>query len=68
MPYTFPTSIRPFGDLPVLRRRGRWLLTAGAGTVPADQALAVELDGFATAMAAADRAVAALTPPPRERR
>lgn len=56
---SFP-SVRPFGDLPVLRRGGRWLLTNGASAVPADRALAVELDHFAVAMAAADRAVAAL--------
>jgi hypothetical protein len=53
------STARPFGDLPVLRRGGRWLLTAGSGTVPADRVLAVELDRFAVAMAAADRAVAA---------
>ncbi|SHN23063.1 hypothetical protein [Actinacidiphila paucisporea] len=52
----------PFGDLPVMRRGGRWLLTASAGSVPADRAFAVELDRFAVAMAAADRAVAALPP------
>ncbi|WP_433888500.1 hypothetical protein [Streptomyces sp. CA-111067] len=62
----FPLTVRPFGDLPVVRRGGRWLLTAGTGTVPADRALATELDGFAVAVAAADRAVAALPPlPPR---
>jgi hypothetical protein len=68
MPSTFSSSTQPFGDLPVLRRSGRWLLAAGTGTVTADPALARKLDGFATAMAAADRAVAALNPPPRERR
>jgi hypothetical protein len=57
---------RPLGDLPVQRRAGRWLLTAGRGTVPADRALAAELDRLAVAMAAADRAVAALSSlPPR---
>jgi hypothetical protein len=61
-----PTT-RPFGDLPVRRESNRWLLAAGTGTVPADRALAVELDGFATAMAEADRAVDALNPPPRGR-
>jgi hypothetical protein len=61
-------AARPFGELPVLRRNGRWLLAAGTGTFPADRALTVELDGFATAMAAADRAVTALKPPPRRRR
>ncbi|SDP40822.1 hypothetical protein [Actinacidiphila guanduensis] len=55
---------RPFGDLPVQRRGGRWLLTAGSGTAPADRALAAELDRFAVAMAAADHAVAALPPLP----
>jgi hypothetical protein len=62
-------SIRPFRDLPVRREGNRWLLlAAGIGTVPADSALTVELDGFAVAMAAADRAVAALNSPPRGRR
>lgn len=57
---------RPFGDLPVARHGGRWLLTAGAGSVPADRALAIELDRFAVAIAAADRAGAALSAlPPR---
>jgi hypothetical protein len=60
--------VRPFGDLPVVRRGGRWLLTAGGATTPADDALAADLDGFATAMAAADRAVAALHPSARWRR
>lgn len=55
-------TVRPFGDLPVLRRGGRWLLAAGAGAVPADRALAVELDRFAMVMAAADQAVAAVPP------
>ncbi|WP_435127240.1 hypothetical protein [Actinacidiphila sp. bgisy144] len=59
---------RPFGDLPVARHGGRWLLTAGAGAVPADRALAVELDRYAVAMAAADRAVAAPPPQPGGRR
>jgi hypothetical protein len=62
-----PTT-RPFRDLPVQREGNRWLLAAGTGTVPADRALAVELDGFAVAMTAANRAVAALTPPPQGRR
>lgn len=62
MPSRCTTTVQPFGDLPVLRRGGRWLLTAGTTTVPADQALAVELDRFAAAMAAADQAVAALPP------
>ncbi|MFC4035166.1 hypothetical protein ACFO3J_27385 [Streptomyces polygonati] len=56
--------MRPFRDLPILRGGGRWLLTAGGGTVPADRALAVELDRFAVNMAAANRAVAALPPQP----
>lgn len=53
-------AVRPFGGVPVQRRGGRWLLTADVGAVPADRALADELDRFAVAMAAADRAVAAL--------
>ncbi|WP_405589838.1 hypothetical protein [Streptomyces sp. NBC_01190] len=56
--------LRPFRDLPVLRRGGRWLLAACDSAVPADRALATELDRFAVAMAAADRAVAALPPQP----
>jgi hypothetical protein len=58
------SAARPFGDLPVQRRGGRWLLTVGSGTVPADRALDVELDRFAVAMAAADQAVATLPPQP----
>jgi hypothetical protein len=58
-----PSFTRPFGDLPVARYGGQWLLTAASGTVPADRALAFELDRFAAAMAAADRAVPA--PPPQ---
>jgi len=54
---------RPFGDLPVMRRSGRWLLAAGSSTVPADRVLAAELDRFAVAMAAANQAVATLSPP-----
>jgi hypothetical protein len=68
MPSTSSSSAQPFGDLPVLRCSGRWLLAAGTGTAPADRALAMDLDSFAVAVAAADRAVAALNPPPRERR
>ena len=62
-----PLPVRPFGDLPVLRRGSRWLLATGGSAVPADPALAVELDRFAVAMAAADRAVAALPEHPRGR-
>lgn len=60
----FPLTVRPFGNLPVQRRGGRWLLTAGHGAVPADLALAAELDRLAMAMAAANQAVAALSPLP----
>jgi hypothetical protein len=60
---SFP-SVHPFGNLPVLRNGGQWLLTSGGHTVPADEELAVELDRFAVAMAAADQAVAALSPRP----
>lgn len=63
-----PSAVRPFGDLPVVRRAGRWLLTAGSAAAPADDALAADLDAFAAAMAAADRAVAALRPRARGRR
>ncbi|MFI0721951.1 hypothetical protein [Streptomyces sp. NPDC021224] len=57
-----PTAGRPFGGLPVVRRSGRWLLTAGSSAVPADRVLAAELDRFAVAMAAANQDVAALSP------
>lgn len=60
----FFSTARPFGDLPVVRRGGRWLLAAGVGAVPADCALAIELDRFAVAMASADLAVAAQPPRP----
>jgi hypothetical protein len=59
-PSSLFSAARPFGDLPVLQRGGRWLLTAGISAVPADRALASELDRFAVAMAAAEQAVAAL--------
>lgn len=58
-----PPAVRPFGVLPVMRRSGRWLLTAGSSAVPADRVLAAELDRFAVAMAAANQAVATLSPP-----
>lgn len=61
-PSISPPPVRPFGDLPVVRRDGRWLLTAGSATAPVDNALSAELDAFAAAMAAADRTVAALPP------
>jgi hypothetical protein len=63
----FFSTVRPFGDLPVVRRGGRWLLTAGAGAVPADRALAGELDRFAVAMVSADKTVAAMRPHSGER-
>lgn len=66
-PFVLPFTERPFGDLPVQRRGGRWLLTAaGLGAIPADRAFATELDRLAVAMAAADLAVAAMPSlPPR---
>lgn len=63
-----PSAIRPFGGLPVLRHGGGWLLAAGSATARADGALAVELDAFAEAIAAADRTVAALHARARRRR
>ncbi|WP_461712532.1 hypothetical protein [Streptomyces sp. DSM 41029] len=46
---------------PVVLRDGRWWLVGRAGTVPvADPEFTTVLDGFAQAMADADRAVAAL--------
>jgi hypothetical protein len=51
---------------PALRHDGQWWLTSPAGAVPADQALAQELDRFATALDAAHRAVAQVRPPEAE--
>ncbi|MFE6719395.1 hypothetical protein ACFVDU_17675 [Streptomyces albidoflavus] len=46
---------------PVVLRDGRWWLVGRAGTVPvSDPEFSTLLDGFAQAMAEADRAVAAL--------
>jgi hypothetical protein len=44
---------------PVVRRDGQWWLVSGAGSILAtDPTFTGTLDGFATAMAAADQAVA----------
>lgn len=46
---------------PVVRRDGQWWLVSGAGAILAtDPAFTAALDGFATAVAAADQEVAAL--------
>jgi hypothetical protein len=46
---------------PVVVRDGRWWLVSGASSIPvSDPAFTTALDGFAQAMAAADRAVAGL--------
>ncbi|MFE7271792.1 hypothetical protein [Streptomyces sp. NPDC057623] len=46
---------------PVVRRDGQWWLVSGAGSILAtDPTFTGKLDGFAAAMAAADRAVADL--------
>ncbi|GAV38236.1 hypothetical protein [Streptomyces acidiscabies] len=56
-----PRSGRGFGLSPVVRWDGRWRLVTTSGSVPVtDPVFAGVLDGFATAMAAADQAVAAL--------
>ncbi|WP_411073657.1 hypothetical protein [Streptomyces sp. cmx-4-7] len=52
---------------PAALREGRWWLVADAGAVPiADLSFATVLDGFAEAVAAADRAVADLRARPSE--
>ena len=56
-----PRSGRGFGLSPVVRWDGRWRLVTTSGSVPVtDPLFAGVLDGFATAMAAADQAVAQL--------
>ncbi|MFE2234207.1 hypothetical protein ACFXA4_16805 [Streptomyces sp. NPDC059442] len=55
-----PRSAR-LAQSPVVLHEGRWWLVADAGSVPvADPSFATVLDGFAEAVAAADRAVADL--------
>ena len=52
---------------PVVRRDGRWWLVSGAGAVPATgPSFTKDLDAFAIAVAAADRAVAGLRSQPME--
>ncbi|MEX0174461.1 hypothetical protein [Streptomyces sp. LMG1-1-1.1] len=61
-----PRSAR-LAQSPVVLHEGRWWLVGGAGSVPvADPAFATVLDGFAEAVAAADRAVADLRARPSE--
>ncbi|MBX9426434.1 hypothetical protein [Streptomyces lateritius] len=52
---------------PAVLHEGRWWLVGDAGAVPvADLSVATVLDGFAEAVAAADRAVADLRARPSE--
>ncbi|MFD5327944.1 hypothetical protein [Streptomyces sp. NPDC127092] len=61
-----PRSAR-LAQSPAVLREGRWWLVADAGSVPvADPAFITVLDGFAEAVAAADRAVADLRARPSE--
>lgn len=61
-----PPSAR-LAHSPVVLRKGRWWLVGDAGAVPiADLSFATVLDGFAEAVAAADRAVADLRARPSE--
>ncbi|MDX3386468.1 hypothetical protein PV682_34205 [Streptomyces niveiscabiei] len=60
-PSSPPHSGRCPGLSPMVRRDGRWrLVTASGSVLVTDPAFADTLDGFATAMAAADQAVAVL--------
>ncbi|MFI8342789.1 hypothetical protein ACIF8W_22415 [Streptomyces sp. NPDC085639] len=61
-----PRSAR-LAQSPAVLREGRWWLVGDAGAVPiADLSFATVLDGFAEAVAAADRAVADLRARPSE--
>ncbi|MBT2491982.1 hypothetical protein J7E96_26335 [Streptomyces sp. ISL-96] len=61
-----PRSAR-LAQSPVVRRDGRWWLVSDAGAIPvSDPAFTTVLDGFAQAVAAADRAVADLRARPSE--
>ncbi|MFJ8301085.1 hypothetical protein ACIQ9R_35010 [Streptomyces sp. NPDC094447] len=61
-----PRSAR-LAQSPAVLHEGRWWLVGDAGSVPvADPAFATVLDGFAEAVAAADRAVADLRARPGE--
>ncbi|MFE2559711.1 hypothetical protein ACFXGT_27525 [Streptomyces sp. NPDC059352] len=61
-----PRSAR-LAQSPVALREGRWWLVGEAGAVPvSDPAFATVLDGFAEAVAAADRALADLRARPSE--
>lgn len=60
-PGPLPSSVRsgPLGQSPAVRRDGRWWLVATSGSVAiTDPVFTDQLNRFATAMAAADRAVA----------
>ncbi|MFJ6101881.1 hypothetical protein ACIQHY_12880 [Streptomyces sp. NPDC092359] len=58
------SSARP-GKTPAVLRDGWWWLVGGSGSVPlSDPSFVAVLDGFAEALAAADRTVAALRPRP----
>ncbi|XXZ48092.1 hypothetical protein AAGT00_04690 [Streptomyces cavourensis] len=61
-----PPSAR-LAQSPAALRDGRWWLVCEAGAVPlSDPAFTTVLDGFAEALSAADRAVAALRALPDE--
>lgn len=61
-----PRSAR-LAQSPAVLREGRWWLVGDAGAVPVvDLSFATVLDGFADAVAAADRAVADLRARPSE--
>ncbi|MCZ1008390.1 hypothetical protein [Streptomyces lydicus] len=60
-PGPLPSSVRsgPLGQSPAVRRDGRWWLVAMSGSVAVtDPVFTGQLNRFATAMAAADQAVA----------
>ncbi|WP_328946403.1 hypothetical protein OG259_38040 [Streptomyces sp. NBC_00250] len=61
-----PRSVR-LAQSPVVLREGRWWVVGEAGAVPvSDPSFATVLNGFAEAVAAADRAVADLRARPGE--
>lgn len=63
MPLNNPAGL---AGSPAVRHAGRWYLTADAGTVPADGALATVLNRYAAALGRANQAVATRgTPCPR---
>lgn len=64
IPSSPPARSERLAGSPVVRRGGQWWLVAGSGSVLAtDPTFTGELDRFAAAMAAADRAIADLRSP-----